>query len=148
MKVSTKGRYGLRAMMDLAMHQTDATPVYLSSTAKRQNISEKYLEQIFATLQRSGLVKTVRGRKGGYLLARPAVDIALNEIFSALEGPCNLVACITEPSACVRTQECATRELWQMLGDRMEEILSGMTLADLAERQKQMGDLEAAMYYI
>jgi Rrf2 family transcriptional regulator, cysteine metabolism repressor len=148
MKVSTKGRYGLRAMMDLAMCQTDATPVYLSSIAKRQNISDKYLEQIFATLQSAGLVKTLRGRKGGYLLARHASDIALSEIFSALEGPCNLVACIPEPSSCARTHECATRELWQMLGDRMEEILSGMTLADLAKRQKQMGAQEAVMYYI
>jgi Rrf2 family transcriptional regulator, cysteine metabolism repressor len=147
MKVSTKGRYGLRAMMELAMHRTDA-PVYLSSIAKRQNISEKYLEQIFTTLQSVGLVRTVRGRKGGYLLTRPPADITLSEIFKALEGPCNLVTCITEPSTCSRTQECATRELWQMLGDKMEQILSGMTLADLAERQKQMGDQEAAMYYI
>jgi Rrf2 family transcriptional regulator, cysteine metabolism repressor len=147
MKVSTKGRYGLRAMMDLAMHQTD-TPVYLSSVAKRQNISEKYLEQIFATLQSVGLVRTVRGRKGGYLLTKPAAEISLSEIFRALEGPCNLVTCITEPATCERAQECATREVWQMLGDRMEQALSGMTLADLAERQKQMGDRKAPMYYI
>jgi Rrf2 family transcriptional regulator, cysteine metabolism repressor len=134
-------------MMDLAMHQTD-TPVYLSSVAKRQNISEKYLEQIFATLQSVGLVRTVRGRKGGYLLTKPAAEISLSEIFRALEGPCNLVTCITEPATCGRAQECATREVWQMLGDRMEQALSGMTLADLAERQKQMGDQKAPMYYI
>lgn len=148
MKVSTKGRYGLRAMMDLAMHQEEGSPIYLSSIAKRQNISEKYLEQIFATLQSAGLVRTVRGRKGGYLLTRSAADITLNEIFKVLEGPCNLVTCITEPATCDRTTKCATREVWQLLGERVEEVLRGMTLADLAERQKQMGSQEAAMYYI
>ena len=148
MKVSTKGRYGLRAMMDLAIHQTGSTPIYLSSIAKRQDISEKYLEQIFATLQGAGLVRTVRGRNGGYLLTRPASKIALSEIFTALEGPCNLVTCVTDPSTCGRAEGCATKELWQMLGDRIEKALSGMTLADLAERQKEMGDQEAPMYYI
>jgi Rrf2 family protein len=148
MKVSTKGRYGLRAMMDLATHYAEPIPVYLSSIAKRQRISEKYLEQIFATLQQSGLVRTVRGRNGGYLLARPASNIALSEIYRALEGPCNLVSCIKDPSTCTRTQECATREVWQMLGDRVEEILEGMTLADLADRQRQMDTAEAVMYYI
>lgn len=134
-------------MMDLAMHQTDA-PVYLSIIAKRQDISEKYLEQIFAALQSAGLVRTVRGRKGGYLLTKPANEIMISEIFTVLEGPCNLVTCITEPAACGRTRSCATRELWKLLGNRMEEILGGMTLADLAERQKQMGAPEEAMYYI
>jgi Rrf2 family transcriptional regulator, cysteine metabolism repressor len=148
MKVSTKGRYGLRAMMDLAIHQTSATPIYLSGIAKRQGISEKYLEQIFATLQSAGLVRTVRGRKGGYLLTRPPQEITLSEIFRVLEGPCNLVTCISEPSTCERTPRCATRELWQLLGDRMEEVLAGTTLADLAERQNQIGDRESAMYYI
>lgn len=147
MKISTKGRYGLRAMMDLAIHQTDS-PVYLSSIAKRQNISEKYLEQIFATLQSAGLVRTVRGRKGGYLLTRPPKEITLSAIFKVLEGPCNLVTCISEPATCERTPSCATRELWQLLGNKMEEILGGMTLADLAERQRQMGEPEEVMYYI
>lgn len=133
--------------MDLAIHQTDS-PVYLSSIAKRQGISEKYLEQIFATLQSAGLVRTVRGRKGGFLLTKPPTDVTLSEIFRVLEGPCNLVTCVAEPTTCARTQECATRELWQLLGNRMEETLHGMTLADLAERQKQMGDQEADMYYI
>lgn len=147
MKISTKGRYGLRAMMDLAIHQKDV-PVYLSGIAKRQAISEKYLEQIFATLQSAGLVRTVRGRKGGYLLTRPADKISLREVFTILEGPCNLVTCISEPSTCERSPRCATRELWQLLGAKMDEVLSGMTLADLAERQKQMGTQEEAMYYI
>jgi Rrf2 family transcriptional regulator, cysteine metabolism repressor len=138
----------LRAMMDLAANRDDTTPVFLSSIARRQNISEKYLEQIFSTLQSSGLVRTVRGRKGGYLLTRPAREITLIEIFRVLEGPSELVTCITQPATCARSQECATRELWQMLRAGIEEILGGMTLADLTERQKRIDDREAAMYYI
>ena len=94
MKISTKGRYGLRAMMDLAANQKDDVPVFLADIARRQAISEKYLEQIFAALRAAGLVRTVRGRKGGFLLNKPPAEITAGAIITVLEGPCILVDCV------------------------------------------------------
>lgn len=148
MKISTKGRYGLRAMMDLATHGGNGTPVFLSDIAKRQAISDKYLEQIFAHLHRAGLVKTVRGRKGGYLLTRPAIDITLKEITAILEGPCILVDCVAEPEACSRSAKCATRDIWTLLGQKMDDFLASFTLAQLADIQKEKTQEERHMYYI
>ena len=148
MKISTKGRYGLRAMMDLATHGSGHSPVYLSDIAKRQEISDKYLEHIFAALHKAGLVKSLRGRKGGYLLNKMPGDITLDQILAALEGPCQLVDCVSDTRACARTETCATRELWTLLGTRIEETLKGFTLASLAERQKEKINQEPIMYSI
>ena len=148
MKISTKGRYGLRAMMDLATHGNGNVPVYLSDIAKRQGISDKYLEHIFASLHRAGLVKALRGRKGGYLLNKLPGDITLNEILTVLEGPCNLVDCVSDITACPKTDTCATREIWTILGNKIEETLRGFTLANLAERQKEKMTEEPIMYNI
>ncbi|OPX96155.1 MAG: HTH-type transcriptional regulator CymR [Syntrophorhabdus sp. PtaB.Bin006] len=148
MKISTKGRYGLRAMIDLATYGASDTPVYLSDIAKRQGISEKYLEHIFGLLHRSGLVKALRGRKGGYLLTRLADTITLDEIITVLEGPCSLVDCVTDATACPKIDICVTREIWSMLGSKIEEALKGLTLASLAERQIQKTQQDMPMYHI
>ncbi|OPY72342.1 MAG: HTH-type transcriptional regulator CymR [Syntrophorhabdus sp. PtaU1.Bin050] len=148
MKISTKGRYGLRAMIDLATYGTSDAPVFLSDIAKRQGISEKYLEHIFGLLHRAGLVKALRGRKGGYLLTRLADAITLNEIITVLEGPCNLVDCVTDTTACPKIDTCVTREIWSMLGSKIEEALNDLTLASLAERQMQKTQHDMPMYYI
>lgn len=148
MKVSTKGRYGLRAMMDLAAYQISGKPVFLSDIAKRQNISEKYLEQIFSTLRTAGLVTTVRGRKGGFLLARPPAEITANTIVTALEGPCTLVDCVSEPKTCAKSGACATRDIWSLLGSKMNEVLSGFTLEQLVTMQEKKSQKDDAMYYI
>ncbi len=148
MKISTKGRYGLRAMMDLAAHGKGNAPVYLSDIAKRQGISDKYLEHIFATLHKAGLVKALRGRKGGYLLSRMPDDITLNEILTVLEGPCNLVDCVSDTRVCSKTETCATRELWTMLGTQITDTLKAFTLAKLAERQQEKVTQEPIMYNI
>jgi Rrf2 family transcriptional regulator, cysteine metabolism repressor len=148
MKISTKGRYGLRAMMDLATHGNGSTPVYLSDIAKRQEISDKYLEHIFSSLHKAGLVKALRGRKGGYLLNKQAGDITLNEILTVLEGPCELVDCVSDIKVCPRTDTCATREVWALLGTRIQDTLKGFTLASLAERQKEKVNKEAITYSI
>ena len=148
MKISTKGRYGLRALIDLAAHGEGYTPVFLSDIAKRQGISDKYLEHIFASLHKAGLVKALRGRKGGYLLNKLPCDITLNEILTVLEGPCNLVDCVSDTKACPKTDICATREVWTMLGNKIEETLNGVTLATLTERQKEKIDNEQIMYNI
>jgi Rrf2 family protein len=149
MKISTKGRYGLRAMMDLATYGGEGrSPVFLSDIAKRQGISDKYLEHIFASLHKAGLVKALRGRKGGYLLNKQPGDITLNEILAVLEGPCSLVDCVSDVRACPKTETCASREVWTMLGNKIEETLKGVTLASVAERQKEKTNNEPIMYNI
>ena len=148
MKISTKGRYGLRALLDLATHGNDGIPVYLSDIAKREGISEKYLEHIFGALHKAGLVKAFRGRKGGYLLTRLPDEITLNEIIAVLEGPCSLVDCVTDVTSCPKTDSCVTREVWSLLGSKIEEVLTGFTLAALAERQTQKTQNKMPMYHI
>jgi Rrf2 family transcriptional regulator, cysteine metabolism repressor len=148
MKISTKGRYGVRALIDLAAYGSGNSPVYLSDIAKRQNVSEKYLEHIFSALLKSGLVKAFRGRKGGYLLNRNPEGITLNEIISVLEGPCSLVDCVADEKACPKSDICVTRDVWKALGNRIEEVLKGYTLASLLEMQKEKTQKDSLMYYI
>jgi Rrf2 family transcriptional regulator, cysteine metabolism repressor len=148
MKISTKGRYGLRALIDLSTNGKNGLPVLLSDIAKRQGISDKYLEQIATQLHRAGLVKTVRGRKGGYLLNRSAKEIKVSEIMEILEGPMCLVDCVLEPDSCSKSTICSTRDVWTILSNKIEEVLSGYTLADLAKLQEEKTGKEAAMYYI
>jgi len=148
MKISTKGRYGLRAMIDLATHGKTGTPVFLSDIAKRQGLSDKYLEHIFGALHKAGLIKALRGRNGGYLLSKLPDEITLNEILTILEGPCSLVDCVSDSKACSKTETCVTREIWIMLGAKIEEVLNGFTLATLADRQKEINQQDALMYNI
>jgi Rrf2 family protein len=148
MRVSTKGRYGLRAMMDLAANQKDEVPVFLADIARRQGISEKYLEHIFAALRAAGLVTTVRGRKGGFLLARGPSETTVKDIIAVLEGPCVVVDCVSKPRTCKRAETCVTRDIWGLLGRKIEEVLSGYTLEQLVEMQKEKSEKSTSMYYI
>jgi Rrf2 family protein len=148
MKISTKGRYGLRALVDLSINGKSGSPVFLSDIARRQGISEKYLEQIATQLQRAGLVKTMRGRKGGYLLNKSENEIKLNEIIKILEGPICVVNCVSEPDTCSRSSLCSTRDIWSILSNKIEEVLSGYTLADLAMLQEEKTGNETSIYYI
>jgi Rrf2 family protein len=129
-------------MIDLALFGADGTPVYLSGIAKRQGISEKYLERIFGFLHKAGLVKAFRGRKGGYLLTRRPDEINVNEIVTVLEGPCSLVNCVADSKACPQAGTCVTREIWSVVGDKIREVLTGYTLAALAERHAMSGRQE------
>ncbi len=148
MKVSTKGRYGLRAMMDLAANQREDKPVFLADIARRQAISEKYLEHIFSILRAAGLVHTVRGRRGGFLLSKKPSEITAGTIINALEGPCTVVECVTKPLACERSARCATRDVWGLLGSKIDEVLSGFTLEKLVLMQEEKSEKEKGMYYI
>jgi Rrf2 family protein len=148
MKVSTKGRYGLRAMMDLAANQKDEVPVFLADIARRQALSEKYLEQIFAALKAAGLVRTVRGRKGGFLLTKPPAEITAGAILNILEGPCVLVDCVSKPVTCDKSETCATRDIWSLLGHNIDEFLSGFTLEKLVVMQEAKSGKGTDMYYI
>lgn len=133
MKVSTRGRYGLRAMIELAKNENSGA-IPLRIISEKQNISEQYLEQLFVNLRNSGLVKSVRGANGGYLLNRPAEDITVQEIIVALEGPLNIVDCIADESLCDFSKQCATHELWIELRERIEDLLKNITLDDLKNR--------------
>jgi Rrf2 family protein len=148
MKISTKGRYGLRALVDLSINGRNGLPVLLSDIAKRQGISDKYLEQIATQLHRAGIVKTVRGRKGGYLLNKADKDIKVSDVMEVLEGPICVVDCVNEPDACSKSTICSTRDVWTLLSHKIKEVLSGYTLADLAKLQEEKSGKESGMYYI
>jgi len=148
MKISTKGRYGLRAMIDLASNGRNGTPIFLSEIARRQGVSEKYLEHIFSALHKNGIVKAQRGRKGGYLLSRTPDQITLNDILSVLEGPNNLVDCVSDTNSCSKAATCVTREVWRVLGSKIEEVLNDYTLASLVRMQQLKSLNDHMMYYI
>jgi Rrf2 family transcriptional regulator, cysteine metabolism repressor len=145
MKISTKGRYGMRAMVDLATHYGKGH-ILLKDIAKRQQLSERYLEQLVLTLKAAGLVNSTRGAHGGFTLAKHPSEINLSEIFQALEGPLGLVECVDDPTACGRIDSCVTRDVWQELKDSITSVLASKTLRDLVE--KQALNEKKSMYYI
>jgi Rrf2 family transcriptional regulator, cysteine metabolism repressor len=147
MKLSTKTRYGTRALLDLALHQKGRTPVPLKDIAERQAISLNYLEHIVAPLVSGGLVNSTRGSKGGVALAKPAQQITLKEIVELLEGPSTLVECLVGSKICPRSSLCATQDLWNDIGKAIDGVLESTTLQDLAEKQKNKVR-NAEMYYI
>ena len=148
MKLSTKGRYAVRLMLDLTLNQGDR-PVLLREVARRQEISSRYLEQLILNLKTAGLVKSLRGAKGGFILGRPAEDITLLEIFKASEGSLSIVECLDDMSFCKRSKVCASRDLWLEMKKAMEEILNRWTLVKLAEQQRRKkGDIQSLLYNI
>lgn len=147
MRLSTKGRYGLRAVLDLALHQGEGL-VLLKDIARRQEVSLPYLEHLIAPLIAAGLVKSTRGSRGGLLLLRSPSEIRLSEIIQVLEGSIAPVECVNDPKVCHRSGLCVTRDIWIEMKMAMSQILDSTTLQDLVERQRQKGQIETAMYYI
>jgi len=133
-QLSTRARYGFRAMLELAVHHGRG-PVPLKTVAQCQGISLKYLEQLFARLRAAGLVQGVRGTGGGYILARAPGEITLAELFAALEGSIALVACVDRPATCSQADGCVTRKLWVELKEASDGILGGRTLQDLVDQR-------------
>lgn len=136
MKLSTKGRYAVMAMVDLAAHST-GKPVALADVAERQEISLSYLEQLFGKLRKGGLVKSVRGPGGGYLLARTAKDTRVSDIIMAVDEPIKTTRCTPgSPEGCQSTRgRCLTHELWEELGNQIYLYLSSVTLEDVVEKR-------------
>jgi Rrf2 family protein len=134
-RLSTHGRYGVRAMLDLAERFGEG-PVLVRSIAERQAISAKYLHAILTSLRAAKLVRSVRGSGGGYALARAPEEIFLNQVVEALEGPICLVECVSDESVCDRASHCAARDVWSELSVAMETMLSSITLGELVERQR------------
>lgn len=133
MKISTRTRYGLRAVVCLAQ-QYGKGPVSVREMAELQSLPTKYLEQLCATLKSAGLLTSVRGASGGYLLARPPDQITLLQVYTALEGSVAPVECLEGERACPEQGSCPTRPVWQRVSDAMEGVLHEQTLADLVTR--------------
>lgn len=137
MKISTKGRYALRMLLDLAEHKEHGY-IALKDIAKRQEISKKYLEQIVPMLNRSNILQTNRGFQGGYKLAREPREYTVGDILRITEGSLAPVACLTqEPNQCIRSGECATLSMWQGLYRVINEYLDSITLQDLLDKQQE-----------
>jgi Rrf2 family protein len=134
-KLSTKGRYGVRLMFDLALHNGEGA-VSLKDVAKRQGISEKYLWHLIPPLKNAGLITATRGAHGGYVLAKPPHLISLKEILETVEGSMSLVECTDQPSLCNRSGSCVAREIWAEVTDRMLKALASFTLEEMLEKQK------------
>lgn len=149
MNISTRGRYGLRALADMALHAIEG-PVALRIIADRQNISESYLEQVFSSLRKAGLVRSVRGAQGGYELSRPAGEITIGEILRALEGPISPVHCVGESSPgseCEMEKACITRPFWEELRNVINHFLDQTTLQDVVDKAP-MANNKPPMFYI
>ena len=136
MKISTKGRYGTRAMVDIGEYYGKG-PVSLRQLAERQCISVKYMEQIVPLLKASGLIRSTRGSHGGYVLAKEPHEISLRDIVQALEGSWSLVDCLEDDTLCNRTKECVTYEVWHDIQEAIYKILDSTTLADIIDRHRE-----------
>lgn len=136
MKLSTRTRYGMRAIIELAQYE-GKRPLQLKAIADRQDISVKYLEQLMSLLRSAGFVRSVRGSKGGYVLARPADQIKLSEIFRCLEGSVTTAECTEDESYCERSADCVAREVWKKVEAAIHGVLDSIKLSDLVPPSKK-----------
>lgn len=135
MRISTRGRYALRILVDMARHRSDGY-IALKTVAERQGISKKYLDQIAIHLNRAGYLQAARGPKGGYRLAGPPERYTVGDILRATEGDMSPLACLGDAESCGRHADCLVRPVWQGLEDAMARYLDGVTLRDIIERGK------------
>ncbi len=135
-RISTKGRYGVRLMLDLALHYGEG-PILLREVAERQRVSEKYLGQLIIPLKTAGLLFSSRGAHGGYLLSKPPEKITLKNIVETLEGTISLVECVQAPEICNLSSECAVRDVWAAVGKEVADYLDSITLADMVKLEKK-----------
>ena len=148
MKISTKGRYGLRMMIDIAMNQNEG-PVSVRDIARRQSLSDKYLEQIITQANKGGLLKSIRGAGGGYQLSRPAKDISVGEILRVMEGSLSPVECVRErgeePTPCQNAGECATYELWRDIKTAVDQVIDNRSLQDMIDNYLRKNQDDASL---
>ncbi len=147
MKLSTKGRYAARLMVDLALYYGKG-PVLLRDIAARQGISEKYLGHLTVALKAAGLINSTRGAHGGYVLSKSPGEITLAEVIQAVEGKLNIVECVEAPQACGRVESCVTRDIWRAVNQKMLEVLDSTTLQDMIEKYKQKQGVDSLTYSI
>ena len=137
MKLSTRGRYACRAMLELVEHYGEGS-LSIDRIAEKQDISKRYLEHIFARLRSADIVEGTRGSKGGYALKRDPATISTGEVVRAVEGPLGPVHCVDDPSSCEKVGACATHNLWERAAAVLNELLDGVSLKDLWDEQKRL----------
>lgn len=147
MKISTKGRYGLRAMVDIAVN-SNGKPLALMTVAARQKISLNYLEQVFGQLRKAGLIKSIKGPSGGYMLSRDAKDITVKEVLEVLEGPFSIIGDAQDKSSMDAVQLAIGSLVWDEIDSRVNRFLESRTLGQLAEECEGYKDSQNTMYYI
>ena len=147
MKLSTRSRYGTRALLELALHREEE-PIFLKDIARRQEISLSYLEQLMAPLISGSIIRSTKGPRGGISLAKNPEDIKLSEIIRLLEGSLAPVECVVNPEFCDRSETCVTRDVWGELKTVMDGVLESTTLQDLVDRHQKKTKAESAMFYI
>ena len=139
MKLSTKGRYGTRAMIDIALYRESGSTL-LKDIASRQGISLKYLDHILSSLRKAGLIKNVRGKGGGYSLTRPAEQITLCDIIEAVEGTLSPVECVDNPEYCKKISTCSAHDVWVKVQESIEDVLRSTSLQSLTESHEKKFD--------
>jgi len=147
MKLSTRGQYGTRALLELALHYREG-PVPLKDIAQSQQISLQYLAHLITPLVTAGIMRSTPGTRGGVWLARSPQEVKLSEVIGLLEGSIAPVECVNDPKYCSRSGLCVTRDIWGELKKAMDEVLESTTLQDLVERQKSKGQSEEGVYHI
>lgn len=138
MKLSTKGRYGVKAMVDLAIHYGES-PISIKSISQRQGISEYYLEQLFSALRKAKLIKSIRGAQGGYVLSKLPEEITVADIMEVLEGPIEISDCV-EGTTCNNGNCCATRLVWQKIKTSIEDVTTSVTLKDIVNDYNEINN--------
>jgi Rrf2 family protein len=146
MRVSTKGDYGIRALIELAHHYGER-PVQSAEIAARQRVPEAYLEQLLIVLRKAGFLRSVRGPQGGHALIRDPYEIKLSQALSALEGDLSPIDCLDDASVCSKAGGCAQRSVWEEVREAVFNILDGVTIGELAERERTAATT-GARYYI
>ena len=136
MKLSTRSRYGTRMVLDLAKRFNEG-PVRIRDIAEREGISVKYLEQLVIPLKQANFIKSIRGPKGGHMLARSPEEITVGDVVKALEGGVNLTVCVENPDKCERSPECLTRDIWEAASKAMYDKLDSVTLASLVSQKNR-----------
>ena len=139
MKLSTKGRYGLRALIDLAQHEKEG-PVSITSIAERQEISERYLEQLMSKMKKAGLIRSIRGAQGGYVLAKDLEEVSVGDILRALEGDLNPVECsgFLSEGGCQAADNCVTKYVWQKINDSINQTVNEIMLDELVQKSLEV----------
>jgi len=135
MKLSTRTRYGIRAILELA-EKDGSGPLRVKTIAQSQDISVKYLEQLMSILRSAGFVRSIRGSKGGYMLAKAPNQIKLSDVFDCLEGPVTTVECVEDKDYCARAADCVARQVWAQVQQAIKNVLQSITLQDLVDRAK------------
>ena len=141
MKLSTKGKYGLKAIFELSLHVNEG-PMPLNMIASKQKIPEQYLEQIFSTLKKSKLITSVRGAQGGYLLNKAPDEVTVGDVLAILEGPVALSQCIIDEGVCENSNDCSTKLVWEKLKKGIEDVLNSITLQDMVDDYSKKNNIK------